>query len=501
MPRRSSIPGAAPARPARRGRSPARRPPRVIGIDRHPWALAEAADTYRVFGIAATVRQADIATATLPTPLQRFSPPSPVNELADPARERAAPAAARTREPAGSRVRRRAAGGFVAPWWKKWREAFESAGGRADEVAAANAVAANCREARSRGRAESSRNHRPVAVAVRLTAATLLLSMTSHWEMRVALAALDDEALAIAPLRGGGSCCLPATGCVSYQMRHQWGTHVNILPVEDLPSGLRTPISGVRQIGPISQDDGPIEATHVTTGHRHAGGDPLPGDLGLFWAGSGSRAFPEAQVEGARESSRSDSSNGRAEPESDESRARRLERLESLSDVLPLIARALDLRDVFERLSDVARRALPHDTVRRRHPQRGSRAGPAARAERRRRSLGALPEVACRTRIRKRWPSAASSPSSATSSAHPFEQAGVGARLGPAIGAAAAAVARRPRSKAFSISARSRPGRYSEADLPIARRIADYVTLRPVATRRSPTRRSAPRRWPSAPPT
>ena len=23
--------------------------------------------------------------------------------------------------------------GFVAPWWKKWRDAFESAGGRADE--------------------------------------------------------------------------------------------------------------------------------------------------------------------------------------------------------------------------------------------------------------------------------------------------------------------------------------------------------------------------------
>ena len=23
--------------------------------------------------------------------------------------------------------------GFVAPWWKEWREAFESQGGRADE--------------------------------------------------------------------------------------------------------------------------------------------------------------------------------------------------------------------------------------------------------------------------------------------------------------------------------------------------------------------------------
>jgi len=40
--------------------------PRVIGIDRHPWAVAEAADTYRSFGIAASVRQGDIAAAALP---------------------------------------------------------------------------------------------------------------------------------------------------------------------------------------------------------------------------------------------------------------------------------------------------------------------------------------------------------------------------------------------------------------------------------------------------
>src|SRR4249920_3637186 len=29
------------------------RPPRLLGIDRHPWALAEAARTYRAFGLAA----------------------------------------------------------------------------------------------------------------------------------------------------------------------------------------------------------------------------------------------------------------------------------------------------------------------------------------------------------------------------------------------------------------------------------------------------------------
>ena len=76
--------------------------------------------------------------------------------------------------------------------------------------------------------------------------------MTSHWEMRVALATLEAEALGLAPLQAWGLVLPVGGGLVSYQMRHQWGTHVNILPVEDLPAGLRTPISAVRQIGPIS---------------------------------------------------------------------------------------------------------------------------------------------------------------------------------------------------------------------------------------------------------
>ena len=106
--------------------------PRVIGIDRHPWALAEAADTYRSFGIAASVRQGDIATTTLPKApaiLAAFT----VNELADPARD-ALLLRLLGRAGRGDRVLVvENLAGFVAPWWKKWREAFESAGGRADE--------------------------------------------------------------------------------------------------------------------------------------------------------------------------------------------------------------------------------------------------------------------------------------------------------------------------------------------------------------------------------
>jgi trans-aconitate methyltransferase len=107
--------------------------PRVIGIDRHPWALAEAAETYRVFGISATVRQGDAATATLPKPPTAILAAFTLNELAESAREALLP---RLLERARQRDRIlivEPLAGFVAPWWHKWRAAFEAAGGRADE--------------------------------------------------------------------------------------------------------------------------------------------------------------------------------------------------------------------------------------------------------------------------------------------------------------------------------------------------------------------------------
>ena len=59
--------GAAWAAVCRSGSAGARREggPRVLGIDRHPWVLSEAAATYRAFGIPATVRQGDIASTIL----------------------------------------------------------------------------------------------------------------------------------------------------------------------------------------------------------------------------------------------------------------------------------------------------------------------------------------------------------------------------------------------------------------------------------------------------
>jgi Methyltransferase domain len=107
--------------------------PRAVGIDRHPWVLREAADTYRRFGISAVTRQGDIAGAALPKSPAGLLAAFTVNELSDPARETVLQMLLDRASDGDSVLIVEPLAGFVAPWWKRWREVFESAGGRADE--------------------------------------------------------------------------------------------------------------------------------------------------------------------------------------------------------------------------------------------------------------------------------------------------------------------------------------------------------------------------------
>ena len=108
-------------------------PPRVTGIDRHPWAIGEAAATYRAFGLPAKVRQGDIAGVTLPRGPVSILAAFTMNELADPERD-ALLARLVERASQGDRVLIvEPLAGFVARWWGRWRTTFEAAGGRADE--------------------------------------------------------------------------------------------------------------------------------------------------------------------------------------------------------------------------------------------------------------------------------------------------------------------------------------------------------------------------------
>src|SRR5262249_11678841 len=109
------------------------RSPRVVAVDRHPWATGEAAHTYRAFGVPATTRRADVANLKLPAERSAILAAFTINELADASRDALLD---RLLERAGRGDRIlvvEPAARFVARWWGRWREAFERAGGRGDE--------------------------------------------------------------------------------------------------------------------------------------------------------------------------------------------------------------------------------------------------------------------------------------------------------------------------------------------------------------------------------
>ena len=108
-------------------------PPRIVGVDRNPWALAEAAWTYHAFDLSSRTSQGDLATSLLPKPPALILAAYAVNELPDTARD-ALLARVVERAAMGDQVLIvEPLAGFVARWWGKWSDVFVSAGGRADE--------------------------------------------------------------------------------------------------------------------------------------------------------------------------------------------------------------------------------------------------------------------------------------------------------------------------------------------------------------------------------
>jgi SAM-dependent methyltransferase len=107
---------------------------RVLGTDRHPWAVAEAAWTYRQLGIEARAARQDISRLPLaPSAATGIVSAYTINELPGPARDELLARLLRAHR-AGARIlivepiARR-----LTPWWGAWEAAFTTAGGGADE--------------------------------------------------------------------------------------------------------------------------------------------------------------------------------------------------------------------------------------------------------------------------------------------------------------------------------------------------------------------------------
>ena len=106
---------------------------RVVGVDRHPWAVSEAGWTYRQFRLDGRARRGDVAAFALPRGRSALVAAFTLNELPEGVRETMLPRLLDRARHGDAVLIVEPIAKAVAPWWSRWRVEFERAGGRSDE--------------------------------------------------------------------------------------------------------------------------------------------------------------------------------------------------------------------------------------------------------------------------------------------------------------------------------------------------------------------------------
>ena len=109
------------------------RRPRVLGVDRHPWAVTEARRTYRQLDLDGRARQADVRRFRLPRGRIAVVAAYVLNELPDSDRTALVRALLDASRQGARLLLLEPIARSVAPWWDDVRILVEDAGGRADE--------------------------------------------------------------------------------------------------------------------------------------------------------------------------------------------------------------------------------------------------------------------------------------------------------------------------------------------------------------------------------
>lgn len=109
------------------------RPAPVTGLDTHPWALNEAALTYRAFGLEGSTRRANVLHLSVPRSVDAIAAGWVLNEVTGQTRL----ALQRTLLDAVKAGRRllvvEPIATRISPWWDAWAAPFIDAGARVDE--------------------------------------------------------------------------------------------------------------------------------------------------------------------------------------------------------------------------------------------------------------------------------------------------------------------------------------------------------------------------------
>ena len=147
---------------------------------------------------------------------------------------------------------------------------------------------------------------------------------------------------------------------------HAHGLGSYILPIEDVPEILRPAAHGIG--APIAVDarsERAIEWRVALAGARQIASVPIPNldPISRLWCGfAESESHPPEQIQkltdvGARTAALLE------RPPSLADQASRLQRLELASGLLPALMQVLDIREVLDSLSEISKRALPHDIL------------------------------------------------------------------------------------------------------------------------------------------
>jgi transcriptional regulator with GAF, ATPase, and Fis domain len=296
------------------------------------------------------------------------------------------------------------------------------------------------------------------------------------WPLSTALGSLQVELWSAAPFAALGLVVPADNGRLRVEMRNRAGTSANILAPDELPEILRPPADTPIQIADLASRLQPGRAVDRLLSAWNYGAllaVPIGSERALLWAAlTEPRAFHHSEVRELERAAARLLTLAR-EGEAPDALELRLGRLDALSEVLPALGTALDMRVVFAQISAVARRVLPHDIA---------SVGIHSR-DRRQIRLYALsttpawipPEVVDnpnRGALEEGWDFVLHH----DLSANPMETAMPGANVGLR---STLRVAIRMQGRVHGVLDFSsfRANCYSEADVPIARRIADYVML------------------------
>jgi hypothetical protein len=106
---------------------------RIVGIDRHPWATAEAGWTYRALGLSGTARTGDATRVPRSRTGTAIVAAYLLNELAPDARRRLEDALLDAVAHGARVLVLEPIAKAISPWWSDTAARFVAAGGRADE--------------------------------------------------------------------------------------------------------------------------------------------------------------------------------------------------------------------------------------------------------------------------------------------------------------------------------------------------------------------------------